>query len=157
MTRSPAVDAVQKCITSGKLTGLPPPFASAAAPPTVKPGSHCLAYDPAVATVAGTVSMATGYGPPGFGEDPQNDPKFQYARIVPDRPVCVTGGAAKYFEDVDGIQAMELFSADGSDTFNEKPWIGKHVFVTGVIEQKQAAREAVTRLYINVRSIRPAP
>ena len=49
-------------------------------------GSHCLAYEPAVATITGTIGMATGYGPPGFGKDPKTDPKFQYARLRLDHP-----------------------------------------------------------------------
>ena len=54
---SPAVDAVQKCITNEKLTGLPSPFASAAAPLKVKSGSHCQPYDPAIATLIGVGAL----------------------------------------------------------------------------------------------------
>ena len=154
---SPAVDAVQKCITSEKLTGLPPPFASAAAPPTVKPGSRCLSYDPAVATVVGTVGMATGYGPPGFGENPRTDPKFQYARLVLNQPVCVTGGQKFDFDDADDVRELELFSIDHGKIFDAKPWVGKRVSVTGTIEQTQVGTEAATAHYVNVRSIQLAP
>ena len=77
---------MQKCISGQGIAGVPAPFVSAAVPPVVKPGSHCLAYEPAVATITGTIGMATGYGPPGFGKDPKTDPKFQYARLRLDHP-----------------------------------------------------------------------
>jgi hypothetical protein len=153
---TPAVDAVQRCITAQGVAGAPAPFVSAAAAPAAKTG-RCLQYDPAVATVAGTVGMATGYGPPGFGEDPRRDPKFPYARLALDAPVCVTGGNPQHFDAVDGVREMQLFDVDHSKVFDAKPWLGRRVVVTGAIEAKMVASEAATRLYVNVRSIQAAP
>jgi hypothetical protein len=152
-----AVDAVQRCITAQNIAGAPAPFVSASLSPAARSRGKCLQYDPAVATVAGTVGMATGYGPPGYGEDPRHDPKFQYARLTLDQPVCVTGGNPQYFEAVDGIREMQLFPSDHGKVFDAQPWLGRRVVVTGAIEQKMVASEAATQLYVNVRSIQAAP
>ncbi len=154
---TPAVDAMQRCISDQGIAGVPAPFASVPVPPVVKPGSRCLAYDPAVTTITGTIGMATGYGPPGFGEDPKTDPEFSYAELTPDHPVCVTGGKANDFDDADGVRTMELFLADRSKAFDARPWLGRHVAVRGVLDRTQFASEAATQLYLVVALLRTTP
>ena len=151
-----AVNALQQCVLQARIAGVPPPFKSVALQPVVSASDHCLSYDPATATVTGTVRMAVGYGPPGFGESP-NDPKFNYAQLVPDRPVCVTDGGANNFGDVKDVKAMELFLPDHARIFNARPWIGKHVAVIGTIDQAMSASQAATDTFLDVRSLRPLP
>ena len=155
---SPAVDAVQKCITSEKLTR--PTAAVRVGCSTSNGDNQAAAAFPTTRlslTVVGTVGMATGYGPPGFGENPRTDPKFQYARLVLNQPVCVTGGQKFDFDDADDVRELELFSIDHGKIFDAKPWVGKRVSVTGTIEQTQVGTEAATAHYVNVRSIQLAP
>ena len=154
---SPGINAMQQCISSQNIAGVPAPFVSATIPPVVAPGRRCLAYDPAIAVVTGTIRMATGYGPPGFGEDPRTDPRFEYAQLVLDRPACVTGGKTNDFDDIDRVRAMELFPADRGKVLDTAPWVGRHVRVVGVVERKQVASEAATDLYVNVHSLGAAP
>jgi len=92
---------------------------------------ECLAYEPAQVTITGLVTMAQGFGPPGFGEDPAHDAKETYARLSLDKPVCVNGGKDLSDEDVAAIKDFQLVSKDGKRF--ERKLIGPRVAVTGTL------------------------
>ena len=93
--------------------------------------ADCLAYEPAKVTLTGVVTLAQGFGPPGFGEDPAHDKKETYALLTLDRPACVSGGADASDEDVAAIGAFQLVSKDGK-RFDRK-LVGRRVTVTGTL------------------------
>ena len=92
---------------------------------------ECLPYEPASVTITGVVTLAQGFGPPGFGEDPAHDAKETYAKLTLDKPVCVNGGKDLSDEDVASIEAFQLVSRDGK-SFDRK-LLGKRVSVTGTL------------------------
>lgn len=91
--------------------------------------TDCLTYEKPVA-LAGLVSLVWGWGPLGYGEDPKHDQKGQYAVMLLDESVCVTGGDPRGGdEDAYNVAQVQLVSKD-SRKF-EKSLLGKPVVVKG--------------------------
>jgi len=93
--------------------------------------ADCLAYEPATVTLTGVVTLAQGFGPPGFGEDPAHDKKETYALLTLDKPACVGGGKDPSDEDVAAIGAFQLVAKDGRRF--DKKLVGRRVTVTGTL------------------------
>ncbi|MGV7240932.1 hypothetical protein [Caballeronia sp. M23-90] len=105
-------------------------------------GDQCLKFDPAKATILGKASL--GHFPSGH----------TFAEVVPDKPVCITGGAANQYRDAQGLTAIALYF--GNNSVLPKKWLGKHVAVTGLLQQGDPV-EVATPNFMHVDSIAPAP
>jgi Domain of unknown function (DUF4431) len=53
---------------------------------------YALPYEPETVVVTGTVQRALAYGPPGFGETPDEDAKKVFYSLQLAAPICVLGG-----------------------------------------------------------------
>jgi hypothetical protein len=94
---------------------------------------ECLDYQPAMATIRGSLSLMPAYGPPGFGEDPAHDAREDHLAITLDSPACMDASSKPQTEDVaeTDIRTMQLVFRN-SDAFRQaKQWIGKKISVTG--------------------------
>jgi hypothetical protein len=111
--------------------------------------ADCLAYEPVSLTITGIVTLAKGYGPPGFGEDPKHDKKEEYALLTLDKPACVAGGHDAIDEDVAAIGAVQLVSKSGSRL--DRHLLGKRVAVAGTLFHRvSGGNTAVMILYTSV-------
>ena len=93
--------------------------------------ADCLPYEPDVVELTGIVSMAHGFGPPGFGEDPAHDRKEDYVLLTLDKPICVTGGRIVVDEDVAAIDALQLVPKSGRRF--DRRLLGKRISVSGTL------------------------
>jgi hypothetical protein len=96
----------------------------------------CLPYEPAAVTLTGAMRMASGYGPPGFGETPKIERKEAYALLRLDAPVCISGGSETN-EDVAAIRAFQLVSRPGRPF--DRALLGSRVAVTGTLYHRVSA------------------
>lgn len=75
--------------------------------------ARCLEYGPSVVKLIGTISLQRGFGPPGFGEDPERDMKLSYAQLTLDRSICVDGGGDSDDVKETGVKYLHmLYDAD---------------------------------------------
>ena len=96
--------------------------------------ARCLGYEPNVVNLTGTISMGHGFGPPGFGEDPEHDMKLSYPLLTVDRPICVDKTLATTDSDAvkeAGVKALEMVHSDEHPFKRE--WLKQHVVVTGTL------------------------
>ena len=91
----------------------------------------CLPYEPATVTLMGKLSMARGYGPPGFGEDPKHGAKEAYGLLTLDKPVCVSGGSDPMDDNVKATRAFQLVPTGKIQL--DRHLIGARVAVTGTL------------------------
>ena len=92
--------------------------------------ADCLQYEPATVTLQGTISpLRSGFGPPGYGEDPAHDSKEYWYVIVLDKPICV--GASLYDDPESNVTEMQILYMDGLSSHGN--WVGKHVAMTGTL------------------------
>jgi len=92
----------------------------------------CLVYEPATVSVIGTLTMAHGYGPPNFGQDPAHDRKETYGLLTLDRPACVSGGDNQVNTDVGSIKAFQLVP-DSPGRRIDRQLLGTRVVVSGTL------------------------
>ncbi|MEE3627272.1 hypothetical protein UCD39_25365 [Nitrospirillum sp. BR 11752] len=116
--------------------------------------SRSLHYEPAVVELTGTVVVEDHYGPPNFGETPEEDAKLRVPMLRLDAPVDVAGDPhsdtnLSSFEDVDQMQIV-LVQGRSVDGF-----IGKHVTVTGTLAEKLEGGD-FTQVLITMRTIKLA-
>lgn len=113
----------------------------------------CLPYEPAQVTLTGKLSTGRGYGPPGFGEDPQHDRKESFAQVTLDKAACVSGGTDTN-EDVAAIRTFQLVPGDGARY--ARKLLGRRVAVTGKLYHRvSGGHTEVMILYTAVASARP--
>jgi hypothetical protein len=116
---------------------------------------ECLDYQPALATIGGSVSLMPAYGPPGFGEDPAHDAREDYLAIALDSPVCMKASSKSQTEDIaeTDIRTVQLVFRD-SDAFRQaRQWIGKKISVTGGLYHEFTGHHR-TAVQLNVGDIR---
>ncbi|MBB6250414.1 hypothetical protein [Nitrospirillum iridis] len=116
--------------------------------------SRSLQYEPAVVELTGTVVVEDHYGPPNFGETPQEDAKLRVPMLRLDASVDVAGDPhsdtnLSSFEDVDKMQIV-LTKGRSVDGF-----IGKHVTVTGTLTEQLEGGD-FTQVLITMKTIKPA-
>lgn len=94
--------------------------------------SRCLAYAPAQVKLSGRLSLATSFGPPGFGEDPARDSRERYGLLTLDKPACVDGrrGDPLNEETERRVRAVQLVMPDGRSV---RRLAGRHVSVSGTL------------------------
>ena len=82
-----------------------------------------MSYEPANVILRGHVRGSFGYGPPGFGENPNTDSKERFLMLALPSPVCVSGGApGSTDEDVSGVSELQLvfvYPAVAPDNLND--------------------------------------
>jgi hypothetical protein len=115
---------------------------------------NCLPYEPATVTVIGRLSMAHGYGPAGFGEDPKRDSKEEYALLTLDKATCVSGGQDKMEDDdVKAIDAFQLVHKAKGHLNSQL--IGTRVAVSGTLLHRVSGGH--TEAMIMYTDVRKAP
>lgn len=91
----------------------------------------CLSYEPAEVTLTGKLSLAWGYGSPGYGEDPKHDQRELYAKVTLPKAVCVDGGDQDGMDErVEGQKDFQLVP-DEKNMGSLRSLNGKIVSVTG--------------------------
>jgi hypothetical protein len=111
----------------------------------------CLPYEPAQVSITGKVTMAKGYGPPNFGEDPAHDQIEVYPLLSLDRPTCVSGGQDPMDENVAQIGAVQLVPKTPGQRFDSH-LIGPHVAVSGTLfHRTSGGHTEVMLMYTNAR------
>ncbi len=113
-----------------------------------------LAYEPAVVTLSGTLTVAMKYGTPNYGENPATDQKLQIPILRLDHPASVLGDSTsetnrESFSNVKEIQL--LFNQAGA----HRQLINRHVVVTGTLSRAMSGRH-FTDVVLSVRAIRRA-
>jgi hypothetical protein len=88
----------------------------------------------AVVSLVGTISIAAGYGPPGFGKDPAHDRKYQYLLLTLDKPVCLD---SEFGDVAVGWTVAVVFTAGGLP----RDKVGAHVSVSGKLVHRENANE----------------
>ena len=110
-------------------------------------------------TIAGTIKLIHGFGPPGYGEDPKHDAHVSYWAIEVPVPVnfsCTP--EKKQFADADCASAKRLklfFPGDELMKLSELPaarWEGKKVVVEGKLHRADTAGE-MTLIYVDVTKL----
>jgi hypothetical protein len=73
------------------------------------------------------------YGPPGFGEDPEQDAREDYLAITLDSPVCLKASSELHTDDIaeTDIGTVQLVFRNGNAFQQAKQWIGKKISATG--------------------------
>ncbi len=90
--------------------------------------AECLFYEPATSTISGVVHVMHGYGPPGFGENPDNDAKTVYLIVNLDHATCLKGGDGEPNEDMANVRQIELLPQEGKI---DQSLDGQHIKATG--------------------------
>ena len=118
--------------------------------------------DRAVA-LAGTLRMVHGYGPPGYGEDPNKDVKVSYLALS--LAFSVTTVCTPQLPELQDIQCgatgvLRLVfptNKEAADLKKKAPaLVGKRVLVTGVLHRQESMAD-YTRVYMNVVEVSAIP
>ena len=114
-------------------------------------------FEPAVVQLTGTVVMEHVYGPPNFGETPDQDARYIIPVLHLDSAVCVVPGsptrAHMNADTVADVRRVQLFSRrpDGRE-YNFAAWADARVVVLGTLSESVAPGE-YTRVVIGARRI----
>lgn len=95
--------------------------------------STCLAYEPIIVTLNGTTYLHHAYGPPSYGENPEQDRKLTYVVLKLEKPICVLGSAEQQTEQVNtpafSVENVQLVYV--ADKHFDKSLLNKAMRVTG--------------------------
>ena len=95
----------------------------------------CLAYEPAIVTLKGSISRHMHYGPPNYGEDPDHDEKGFYWYLDLDKPICVKGKNedSPNMESERDVRHVQIVYGMYQDYPPGGGWIGYRVSITGML------------------------
>jgi hypothetical protein len=110
-----------------------------------------LEYEPAVVELTGTVVLEEHFGPPGFGEDPQNDSSGLVPILVLDVAVTVEGTPGDLINQTyRDVRRVQLVRGVGDAPFS--PYQGAHVTVSGTLYGRHTGHHH-TDVLIVVRTV----
>ncbi|EIX6639993.1 hypothetical protein PJ142_004354 [Salmonella enterica] len=101
----------------------------------------CLSYQKEV-TLSGYVQVVVNFGPPGYGETPEDqktDRRDVEVNLLLDQPVCTIGTDSAEAEKDD--MEIALTSNDGTNN-SLRAFAGEHITVTGVLQHSDVAEGA---------------
>lgn len=116
----------------------------------------CLKYEPASATLSGTIATRTAFGPPNYGEDPKHDSREHYLVLALDKPICVDAdpNSNLNYESAADVAAVQLVYFEKYPF--HKAWLNKHVTVTGTLFAAETGHHH-TPVLIQVTATKPVP
>lgn len=116
---------------------------------TLTPTGGCLAYEPSVVSLTGTVRRVPAFGPPNYGESPKTDSREDYAALHLDTPICTRAPPGNVMNgSQDGLRDLQLVFTDGAPA----ALVGAKVTVTGTLFSAQTGHHH-TKVLLTVASV----
>lgn len=100
--------------------------------PRSQADSSCLRYEPQVVELNGTLTIEDHFGPPNYGETPDQDERLQVPVLVMDSPVDVCGdpGSETNSESFRGVTRIQVIPSESGIA---KRLAGSNVVAAGVL------------------------
>jgi len=115
--------------------------------------SDWLPYEPTVVQIEGKLLKVIKYGPPGYGENPKRDIKYEVPILLTSEPVRVKGNLSnpKSQADLTNVSFIQLVFPKSSG--NYRRYLDKEIVVEGTLFRAETGGH-YTDLLMNVQTIR---
>jgi hypothetical protein len=123
--------------------------------PTIASGDGCTQGSPAVVELRGTLVASERFGPPGWGETPQEDERIRVPFLLLDRPItmCSTDQMVLPGEAPWKVDSVQLnFTRVTNEPMR---WLGEPITASGKISRAETGYH-FGKVYMMVEQVRPS-